>query len=157
MRAEQICEAVAPVGITSVPGAGRIFAGYLMYGGTPVAVYDIGEMANAGPAMAGADRQVIILQSDKGTHLGILVDGLGEIPEIAISRLQALPAMLAGGNVLAESIVGTDAPDKEHLLIVLSAERIVARLLAGKLEVPPPPVALTAPRKDDQPPALASV
>ena len=148
MRAEQICEAVAPVGITAVPGAGRIFAGYLMYGGSPVPVYDIGEMANAGPAMAGADRQVIVLQSEKGSHLGILVDGLGEIPEIAISRLQALPAMLAGGNVLAESIVGTDAPDKEHLLIVLSAERIIARLLAGKLEIPPPPVSLAAPRKD---------
>lgn len=156
MRSEQVCEAVAPVGITAVPGAGRIFAGYLMYGGSPVPVYDIGEMTNAGPALAGADRQVVILQSEKGTHLGILVDGLGEIPEIAISRLQALPGMLAGGNVLAESIVGTDAPDKEHLLIVLSAERIIARLLAGKLEVTPPPVALAAPRKDDFPPELVS-
>lgn len=156
MRAEQVCEAVAPVGITAVPGAGRIFAGYLMYGGSPVPVYDIAEMANAGPSLAGTDRQVVILQSEKGTHLGILVDGLGEIPEIAISRLQALPGMLAGGNVLAESIVGTDAPDKEHLLLVLSAERIIARLLAGKLEIPPPPVALTSPRKDEGSPTLAS-
>jgi chemotaxis signal transduction protein len=88
-------------------------------------------MANAGPARENAQRQVIVLKMNENCRFGILADGLGEIPEVLESRLQPLPGMLAGGNVLAEAIVGTESPDKENLLLVLGVDRIAARLVVA--------------------------
>jgi chemotaxis signal transduction protein len=131
LRSTQVVEAVDRAGMTAVPGAGGDFAGYLMYQGVPIPVFDIREIANAGPAAEGAQYQVIVLQKNGNCRFGILADGLGEIPEVLASRLQPLPGLLAGGNVLAEAIVGTDAPGEEHLLVVLSVERIAQRLVAA--------------------------
>lgn len=130
LRSTQVVEAVDRAGMVGVPGAGSDFAGYLVYQGVPIPVFDIREIANAGPAAEGAQYQVIVLRKNDNCRFGILADGLGEIPEVLATRLQPLPGLLAGGNVLAEAIVGTDAPGDEHLLVVLSVERIATRLLA---------------------------
>jgi chemotaxis signal transduction protein len=131
LRSSQVVEAVDHVGMTSVPGAGSDFAGYLMYQGVPIPVFDIRTMANAGPARENVQRQVIVLRMNENCRFGILADGLGEIPEVLESRLQPLPGMLAGGNVLAEAIVSTESPDKENLLLVLGVDRIAARLVVA--------------------------
>jgi len=128
LRSENVVEAVDPVGITTVPGAGNGFGGYLMYNAMPIPVYDIAELANAGPHLEGDNRQVVVLRKGDGPHFGILVDGLGEIPEIIPGRLQPLPPMLAGGNVLGEAIITPDNAEKDHLLLVLGVDRIAARL-----------------------------
>lgn len=70
------------------------------------------------------------MRKSENLRFGILADGLGEIPEILASRLQALPGLLAGGNVLAEAIVSSDSPEKEKLLVVLGVDRIANRLVA---------------------------
>ena len=134
LRSSGVVEAVNPAGITGVPGAGTTFAGYLIYESTPTPVYDIAAMANASSSRAIGERQVIILRKDAGTRFGILVDGLGEIPEIAVGRLRPLPPMLAGGNVLGEAIVNTDIGNEHQLLLVLGVERIAARLAIPSLE-----------------------
>ncbi|OHC68637.1 MAG: hypothetical protein A2045_09450 [Rhodocyclales bacterium GWA2_65_20] len=134
LRSSQVVEAVDRVGMAGVPGAGSDFVGYLMYHGAPIPVYDIRNIANAGPASDGARHQVVVLKKNEnaGSRFGILADGLGEIPEVAVARLRPLPPLLAGGNVLAEAIVSTtDSPQDEHLLLVLSVDRIAARLLVA--------------------------
>jgi chemotaxis signal transduction protein len=134
LRSMQVVEAVDRAGMVGVPGAGGDFGGYLVYQGVPIPVFDVRNIANAGPAAEGAQYQVIVLRKGENCHFGILADGLGEIPEVLASRLQPLPGMLAGGNVLAEAIVGTEAPGEEHLLVVLSVDRIAARLLTAYSE-----------------------
>ena len=135
LRAEQIAESVDYKGTTPVPGAGCDFAGYLMYKDNPIPVFDIGRIVDATPPEETAERQVIVLRKSANGHFGILVDDLGEIPEVSASRLQILPEFIAGGNVLADTILMTDKPDAETLLIVLSVNRIATRLvsLAGDL------------------------
>lgn len=147
LRSDVVVEAVDPVGITGVPGAGHYFGGYLMYQGQPIPVYDIAELANAGAHLEGGLRQVIVLKKGEGARFGILVDGLGEIPEIAASRLQPLPPMLAGGNVLGEAIITPDGADKDHLLLVLGVDRIAARLGVSGQEAPPGTIPM-APRRE---------
>lgn len=129
-RSTEVVEAVEHVGMTGVPGAGSDFAGYLMYQGVPIPVFDIRNAANAGAACENIQRQVIVLKKGINTHFGILADGLGEMPEVHLSRLQELPNLLAGGNVLAESIVVVESSQKENLLVVLSVNRIASRLVA---------------------------
>ncbi len=146
LRSSQVVEALDMTGMAGVPGAGSDFVGYQMYRGLPIPVYDIRQLANAGPAREDAQYQIIVLRKGENSHFGIVADGLGEIPEIAASRLQPLPAMLAGGNVLAEAIVGTDSPQDEHLLLVLSVDRIAARLLVQGAE-PSIPIHIAARRE----------
>ncbi|MEW6163822.1 MAG: chemotaxis protein CheW [Pseudomonadota bacterium] len=154
LRSAQVVEAVDRVGLVGVPGAGGDFAGYLMYQGVPIPVFDIRDIANAGPAAEGAQYQVIVLQKNANCRFGILADGLGEIPEVLASRLRAMPGLLAGGNVLAEAIVGTDAPGEEHLLVVLSVERIAQRLQATMGDDAAPECAVAA-REEGAPPLAA--
>ena len=71
-----------------------------------------------------------MLNKGESGYFGILVDELGEIPEVLESRLQMIPEFIAGGNVLADTIVMTDKPEKETLLIVLSVNRIATRLVS---------------------------
>ena len=128
IKASDIVEAVNPGGITDVPGAGQSFAGYLMYGGSPIPVYDIAVMTNAGPHLENCEPQVVVLQKGEGPKFGILVDGLGEIPEIPLERLQALPAMLAGENILGEAMISPESEENPHLLLVLGVDRMASRL-----------------------------
>lgn len=134
LNSSDVVEAVDPKGIAAVPGAGNVFAGYLMYQGRPMATYDISALANTSLAADEGQRQVILLRKGEGALFGILVDALGEIPEISSQRIQPLPAMLAGGNVLGEAIISTSTPDREHLLLVLGVDRIAARLGVGRNE-----------------------
>lgn len=155
LRSTQVVEAVDRAGMTGVPGAGGDFAGYLMYQGVPIPVFDIRAIANAGPAVDGAQYQVIVLKKNENCRFGILADGLGEIPEVLATRLQTMPGLLAGGNVLAEAIVGTDTPGDEHLLVVLSVERIAQRLLASMGDEAAPECAVAA--REDVAPTLMAV
>ena len=131
LRSTQVVEAVNYNGMTAVPGAGKDFAGYLMYEGIPIPVFDIRAITNAGARHENWEHQVIVVRKSENLRFGILVDGLGEIPEILVSRLQALPALLAGGNVLAEAVVTSESPEKEKLLVVLSVDRIASRLVTS--------------------------
>lgn len=142
LRSERVVEAVDCVGMTRVPGAGKDFAGYLMYRGTPIPVFDIRTIANAGAPAENAERQVVVLRKGENGHFGILADGLGDIPEVSLARVQPLPSMLVGGNVLAEAVLGTEAPGDKQLLVVLSADRIAARLLQAYTELEAPLPAL---------------
>ncbi len=141
LRSMQVVEAVDRDGMVGVPGAGGDFAGYLVYQGMPIPVFDIREIANAGPAAEGVQYQVIVLKKGENSHFGILADGLGEIPEVLATRLKPLPGLLAGGNVLGEAIVSTDNPGEEHLLVVLGVERIAGRLMTALMDAAPPAVA----------------
>ncbi len=134
LRSEQVVEAVDRSGMTNVPGAGSDLAGYLMYGGIPIPVFDIRHITNAGAAADNAQFQVIVLRKSDNLHFGVLADGLGEIPEVLASRLRTLPGLLAGGNVLADAIVSTDSPKDEQLLMVLSVDRLATRLLPGYID-----------------------
>jgi chemotaxis signal transduction protein len=135
MQTRRIVEAVDAAGLTGVPGAGETMAGYLMHEGTPIAVFDIGSLLHGNDACVSPAcetmRQVLVLRRDDDTRIGILADALGDIPEVSTGRLRPIPAMLAGGNVLGESVLGGSGEGDEALLLVLGVERIVHRLAGG--------------------------
>ncbi|WP_341929373.1 chemotaxis protein CheW [Methyloversatilis discipulorum] len=149
LRSEKVIEAVDAAGLTGVPGAGETMAGYLMYDGVPIAVFDIASMLHDDEAVPSTSddstRQVLVLRRDDDTRIGILADALGDIPEVSTARLRQIPAMLAGGNVLGESVLGGSGDGDEALLLVLGVERIVNRLAGGST---PPAAAIPLPRRE---------
>ena len=136
VRAAQVLEAVDAAGLTVVPGAGADLAGYLRYDGCPIPVFQVQHILQKDAVAPGPTnlQQVIILQRNETSRFGLLVDALGDIPEVHRDRLSELPGMLAGGCVLADSILPVADRETERMLLILGVERIHARLAPGVTE-----------------------
>jgi chemotaxis signal transduction protein len=140
VRSNRVVEAIEARGLTSVPGTTRNLFGYIMFRDKVMAVINLAVLLGVDAPLAGANaqgRQIVVLRDEpSGTFMGLLVDHLGEIPEIPVERIEKLSAMLGGDNQLAESMVKrVPGEPATEMLVLLSAERIRARI--QKLGAPP--------------------
>jgi chemotaxis signal transduction protein len=81
------------------------------------------------PAVLAAKQIVVLRDSADSERMGLLVDHLGEIPEIPLARIETLSSLFGADDQLADSMVkkSTDEPNSD-LLVLLSAERIRQRI-----------------------------
>jgi len=136
LKPAEIVEAMERRGLLEIPGAGPDFAGYLMHHGVPVPVFNIQALAQAGSVPGACQAtQIVLLQRNESSWLGILADELGAIIELSAARMQTVPEMIAGAGVITDAIVPFG--DNEKLLPVLSVERIARRLGANHFDKPP--------------------
>jgi chemotaxis signal transduction protein len=128
---EEVVEAVDLVGLTPVPGAPSYLVGYLLHNNAPVPVVDIRRLLPNKPELTDlSGKQVVLVRVREAELLGVLVDALGEIPEVPHHRVEALSSMFASEGVIADSVVKPDpsrAPGE--LLLVLNPEKICQRIL----------------------------
>ncbi|MDO9106645.1 MAG: chemotaxis protein CheW [Methylovulum sp.] len=133
LRADSVVEAVDPGSMTDISPAfkaGSTFVGYFKYRGEIIPLYDVAALVKAKSSLPVGKRQVIIVRRKEGSQLGILADALGEITEIAVSRLRPLPTGMAGGNVMGEAIVSNDINSKTQMVLalVLDIDRIAVSM-----------------------------
>ncbi len=136
---ERILEAIEARGLTSVPGTARNLFGYIMFREQVMAVINLavllgGDSPPTSAALVG--KQIVVLKDEAPNGpMGLLVDHLGEIPEVPLERIEKISAMLGGENQLAESMVKKTAGEtSQEMLVLLSAERIRNRIQnLGKL------------------------
>ena len=135
----EVVEAVEMASMAAAPGAGKEFVGYMMYDHSTVPVYDIQVLAGGEKLQSDEGKIVVILRKSESTYFGIIVDSLGGIPEIHLSRLKPLPKMFGGNQGLGESVVAANSENENGLLIILSVNRIAERLeeLIAATKVPP--------------------
>jgi chemotaxis signal transduction protein len=135
IRANQILEALDPENITPAPGAGTECEGYIAYQQIPIPVFDIRTVICAADnQISYADKksqQVIVIEYNPSTRFGIISDALGEIPEIELSRMNQLPAVLSGGALLADTAIAPDNASQGYLLLVINIDRLAEKLASG--------------------------
>lgn len=137
-----VLEAIEPPKqLTPIPGMPEWVCGCIMYQNQAITILDIVAFMN-GQKGEHNQRQIVILHSsEENLRFGILVDELGEIPEIAASRIEPIPAMMAGGNNLGEALVKPrrQGDENRRILVILSPERLFQRLNtpAGSTSYPP--------------------
>jgi len=130
-----VIEAIEARDVTSVPGAKRNLFGYAMFRNRVMPVINLAVLLGADvplsvPAMAG--KQIVVLKDEQeGEFMGILVDHLGDIPEVPMDRIEKLTGMMGGADQLADCMVKKreDEPSSK-MLVLLSVERVRARLRA---------------------------
>ena len=130
VKARDVIEAVDIVGLKpSARKAGDgLLAGYKLHQGQPVPVLRLARLLGI-PDVSSEEQQIVIVRA-AGRTLGLVVDALGLIPEIAASELQPLRDLTAKTGVPALGVVATrDARgEPAGMLMLLDVDRLGARI-----------------------------
>ncbi|MHB9119650.1 MAG: chemotaxis protein CheW [Burkholderiales bacterium] len=128
---EHVVEAVDTSGLTPVPGATHCLSGYKMYQNEPVPVVDIRQILPRQFERDSSAGEQIVLVKHKDGLFGILVNSLGEIPEVPDSRVESLSSLFAGEGAIADSVVKPEFNQAAgELLLILNPEKICGRISA---------------------------
>ena len=125
-------EAIDGSVVIGVPGTAGQVAGMTTWRNGTLPVYDLAELRGGAARPAGS--QVVVVRATPDTAaFGILVDALGEIPDIACTSIQAVPFVGHAMMPLLDGLVVPVSADGHQTLplLVLSMERLLARLRGG--------------------------
>ena len=126
-----VIEAIDVNGLTSVPGAGEGMLGYIMFRDKLITVVGLwGVLGKEDKRRVSHEPQIIVLRlgAEEDKLIGVMVDELGEIPEIPLDRIEKVASMLASGNALAESLVKPAlGKSSDEMIVILSPERLLRK------------------------------
>lgn len=133
VKATHVVEAADRCTITPVPGMPPWVRGCTMYQGQPISVFDLTPLLPGKAGLKGDGQLVVLGMPDQDMRFAILVDELGDIPEIPVGRIDPVPPLLGqSGTSLTESLVRPDPASRgTDILVVLSLEAIMRRLAAA--------------------------
>jgi len=125
LKVEYVVEAINPVGITVVPGACEYVKGQVIYNDMPMVVLDIRAILNEPEHPVTSESQIIVVRHGE-VCLGLLVDGLGEIPEVPKIRVEA-PDCVIEETKYTDCIVKPDPKsENQDMLVVLHPDGLVS-------------------------------
>ncbi|AMJ59025.1 chemotaxis protein CheW [Bosea sp. PAMC 26642] len=130
VKARDVIEAVDLGGLkpSARQTADGLLAGYKLHEGTPVPALRLARMLGIPDAVA--EGQQIVIVRAAGRTLGLIVDTLGQIPEIATNEVQPLRDFTAKADVPALGVVAMrdGRGEPAGMLMVLDIDRLGARI-----------------------------
>lgn len=129
---EYVVEAIDVKGVTGVPGTGENTVGYLMFRNKLIPVVGLwGMLGEKGRRRPSHEPQIVILELAPDVLLGVMVDELGEIPEVRKDHIENISGILSGENMLAESLVKPDEhKGRTEMIVIISPDRLRRKFLA---------------------------
>lgn len=143
IKSELVLEAVNTKGLTLIPGATKLVAGRINYHNKTVDVLDIKSELGFGKTEINEDTQIVITKIDKDIeestepvkYFGIMVDTLGEIPEVPNSRIDSLNTVFGSGELLGNGIVKPmDGSRESQMLVILDPRKLLEKLMKKELK-----------------------
>lgn len=133
INADLVLEAINPEGITIIPGAHSFVVGKVFYHGDPIPVVDIRQELRLPPKDIDMETQIVVANAGS-SKVGLLVDGLGEIPEICLERVEMNNGLLDNQENYVECVIKPETQSAGvNMLVVLNPERLVRHLVKGKV------------------------
>jgi chemotaxis signal transduction protein len=129
-----VVEAIDARSLQSLPKTEYWCAGYLMFGGDPIVVADMARLL--GTSNIETPRMVVVIRGPgQQRPYGLLVESLGDIPEVSRERLLPIDGQFEGaGSLLVEyAIEGADPRDP--MVMVLNTARLIGMIRGEPLEV----------------------
>jgi len=124
-----VVEAVALSHFTRLPNAPAQVAGTMLYRNTAIPLYNLRIALGLTDASAGPDTQVVVVRGPEEQYFGVLVDGLGEIPEVPVSQIAPVANIFVGVTPVLAAIAKPTAPGWQgDMLTLLSVETMAAVL-----------------------------
>jgi len=125
LRTDYVVQAVNPEGLTLVPGTSSFVKGQILFDGTPTVVLDIRGILNEPPKDITKDSQVVILDAGS-VKVGLLVDGLGAIPEVAESRVETPDCVVEETRYTDVIIKPENGSADQEMLVVLHPKGLIS-------------------------------
>ncbi|MEY4592133.1 MAG: hypothetical protein RIR18_1028 [Pseudomonadota bacterium] len=129
--AVNVVEAIDITGITPAFGGNNpLVAGVKMYRGSLISVLHLQRLLVPDAPVTESSRQIIVLRTNDKVCFGLLVDELGEIPEVLKEEIQPMTMVANQANVLTVGVVqGLALEEGRHsTLSVLATDRLCCRL-----------------------------
>lgn len=124
-----VLEAIEGQAVIRIPGMPAWVRGWVMHNDQAIMVFDLSSFLPESSQVSESKQIVVIKVPGHQTSYGMLVDELGEIPEIASARIEPLADIMGQGYSLTESLVKPHRGEADNrILAILSAERILHRL-----------------------------
>ncbi len=132
INATKVLEAINSDGITAIPGAHEFVIGKIMYEGKLIAVIDIRTQLKLPKTDYEPNAPIVVVDAGS-SRVGLIVDALGEIPEVCMDRVDAGNCMLDSSESYTECIIKPDPnSESKELLVVLDPVRLVKVLMERK-------------------------
>jgi chemotaxis signal transduction protein len=136
-----IVEAMDGTNLRPIPNAPAWHAGLLMYRQTPMPVIDLCQLLHTGRATEA--RNVIVVRAvETGQLLGLLVEELADIPEIALSRLLPVGDLNVGGAAILDRAVRPEHAE-EAVLMLMNIEQLLIYAGAAGIKLSQPKASVT--------------
>jgi len=135
INSELVAEAVSIKGLTTVPGSNKMLLGRTNYHSRTIDVISLREELGLPSCELGEDAQIVVVKQKSidekaDRHYGVVVDELGEIPEVPTSRIDMLDSIVGGSDLLGEAIVKPEEGQRDmEMLVVLDPQRILNQLV----------------------------
>jgi chemotaxis signal transduction protein len=130
-----VVEAVDARSLQSLPKTESWCAGYLMFAGEPIMVADMARLL--GTTNIEAPRIVIAIRAPgERRPFGLLVESLGDIPEVARERLLPLASLREQATSLLVEYAIEVAEPRDPMVMVLNTQRLVSLLRGEALQEP---------------------
>jgi len=128
-----VVEAVDARSLQSLPKTQAWCAGYLMFAGEPLVVADMGRLLGA--INIEAPQVVIVIRAPgQARPFGLLVEALGDIPEVARDRLLTIDTLRnEDASLLVEFALEVSNPS-DPMVMVLNTQRLACLLRGERLE-----------------------
>jgi len=128
-----VVEAVDARSLQSLPKTQAWCAGYLMFAGEPLVVADMGRLLGA--VNIETPQMVIVVRAPGQTRpFGLLVEALGDIPEVARDRLLTIDTLRNDPTSLLVEFALEVADPRDPMVMVLNTQRLVSLLRGESLE-----------------------
>ena len=134
----EVVEAISMDALTPVfGGSNDLVAGVKSYRGNLISVLHLQRILFPGSPISDSARQIVVIRTRNKACIGLLVDELGEIPEIAREEIQSVSHVASRGDSLTIGIVSNlrRTGDRHDILSILSADRFCLRI---GCQCPPP-------------------
>lgn len=129
--AADVVEAIGVDDLTPVLGGHNdLVAGVKMYRGSLISVLYLQRLLTPGAPVPEQTRQIVVIRTCHKVCIGLLVDELGEIPEVAREEIQPVNHVAINADSLTVGVVNgmRRAGDRHGMLSVLASERFCQRI-----------------------------
>ena len=154
VRANAVLEAAGVGQVAKIPGAGATVAGVTMFHGRPIPV--LAPAALFGTQRDASETQMVVMRTPRGP-VGVMVDELGEMQEVAEDRIDTLRAIVDEDSFVDGVVRPAEGENWPMLLLVVDPARMCTRLLVheGADVLAEESTAPRRPRRRRPPPASA--
>ncbi|EGB15842.1 CheW protein [Pseudodesulfovibrio mercurii] len=131
INAIHVDEAVTPSGLTTMPGTPDYVIGKFVHNDELITVIDIRTQLRLPSVRFDPKAPIVVVRADNA-NIGIVVDALGEIPEICMDRVDRASSVLDSQKGYVDCIIKPELhSEQKDLLVVIDPTRLVKALICG--------------------------